>query len=84
MKTKFAQIRAELNRVVSKRDVQWLGGAALLGLAGTSGATSLIDWSTLATGVTGEATSAITAGIGVLALFLGVAAGVRMFRKFIG
>jgi hypothetical protein len=34
--------------------------------------------------VTGEATAAITAGIGVLVLFLGVGGGLKMFRKFIG
>ena len=53
-------------------------------VAASSQAASLIDWTALASGVTGEATSAITAGITVLVLFLGVAGGLKMFRKFVG
>lgn len=59
-------------------------GSAVAVAAAPTFAAGLIDWSTLATGVTAEATSAITAGITVLVLFLGVAGGLKMFRKFIG
>lgn len=47
-------------------------------------AAGLIDWGSLATSTIAEVTAAITAGIGVLALFFGVGGGVAMFRKFIG
>ncbi|MEQ6290773.1 hypothetical protein ACFPAG_09145 [Vogesella sp. GCM10023246] len=67
----------------SKVEKAALGGA-IFTAAQASFAVSIINWSTLASGVTEEATAAITAGIGVLALFLGVAGGTRMFKKFIG
>lgn len=59
-------------------------GAVVLVAAAQANAAAIITWTSLSTAVTEEATAAITAGIGVLALFLGVAGGVRMFRKFIG
>lgn len=59
-------------------------GSSVAVAASPTFADGLINWSTLATGVTTEATAAITAGIAVLALFLGVSGGLKMFRKFIG
>lgn len=53
-------------------------------VAASSQAASLIDWGSLSTGVVAEATAAITAGVGVLVLFLGVGGGLKMFRKFVG
>lgn len=77
------QIVAFARKHASKVEKAALGGA-IFTAAQASFAASIINWSTLATGVTEEATAAITAGIGVLALFLGVAGGTRMFKKFIG
>ena len=76
MKPTFVQ------KIGSKAKFAVAGGALLA--AAQANAAAIITWSSLSTAVTEEATAAITAGIGVLALFLGVAGGVRMFRKFIG
>ncbi|MCL6263160.1 hypothetical protein [Craterilacuibacter sp. RT1T] len=53
-------------------------------VAAPSFAASAIEWGTVATGATAEATAAMTAGIGLFALFLGVSAGIKMIRKFVG
>lgn len=54
-------------------------GAALV----ATGANAAIDYSTLVTAATAEINAAITAGLPVLAIILGVGAGLGMLRKFL-
>ncbi|QRO33895.1 hypothetical protein [Chromobacterium violaceum] len=43
-----------------------------------------IDWGSLASQVLVVLGQAVTAGVSVYAMYLGVQAGIKMFRKFIG
>lgn len=68
-----------------KKHAVKLAAAPVAGLAAApSFAASVVPWATVTSGVTAEATDAMTAGIGLFALFLGVSAGIKMVRKFVG
>lgn len=43
-----------------------------------------IDWGGLATQVLAVLGQAVAAGVSVFAMYLGVSAGIKMFKKFIG
>ncbi|MEG0323618.1 MAG: hypothetical protein RR619_06435 [Raoultibacter sp.] len=69
---------------VKKHAVKLAAAPAVALVAAPSFAASTIEWGTLVTSVTAEASSAMTAGVGLFALFLGVSAGIKMVRKFVG
>lgn len=71
-KTKFVKIAAPVGIISS---------AAVPAFADT---TSLVDFSTLATAVQTDVTSAITAMLPFLGLLCGAVVGWRIFRKFTG
>lgn len=57
-------------------------GAGAMLVAGSSFAVSIVDYSAVATTLTTELTSAITAGLPIAGTILGVAVGFKMYKRF--